>query len=305
MKALVLSGGTIRGAFQAGAINALLKSGFTPDYIFGVSVGSLNGAFLSDRAGRAIRNNEEVNWESIGEELKQFWLQKIQKPSSIIRKRSSWEVGWRAITGRFKGLVDTNPLRNLLFSTVNYENMLSSPVSFSVGCVNLTDGEFSNIDARSPDFMEYIFASSSIPIIMPANLINNAPIADGGLRNIAPLKHAIHAGATEIVLIACQAEKMQAKEFYSKNLFSLVNRVQDILLDEIVQNDIDHCKGANRFLSRGGGPSEEGINSGKKRIKISVIRPLTNPDVNLLQFNQNDIKALIHAGEITPSAEIT
>lgn len=53
MKAFVLSGGSIKGAFQAGVITDLLTSGsFMPDAIYGTSVGSLNGAFLADRAGR-------------------------------------------------------------------------------------------------------------------------------------------------------------------------------------------------------------------------------------------------------------
>jgi len=55
MKALVLGGGSIKGSFQAGAIDALLKAGFKPFKIFGVSVGSLNGVFLADRAGRYNR----------------------------------------------------------------------------------------------------------------------------------------------------------------------------------------------------------------------------------------------------------
>jgi len=48
-RALVLSGGSIKGAFQAGAIGHVLTK-FEPDLIVGTSVGSLNGGFLADRA---------------------------------------------------------------------------------------------------------------------------------------------------------------------------------------------------------------------------------------------------------------
>lgn len=52
-KAFVLSGGSIKGAFQAGVLTDLLTSNkFRPDAIYGTSVGSLNGAFIADRAGR-------------------------------------------------------------------------------------------------------------------------------------------------------------------------------------------------------------------------------------------------------------
>ena len=46
MKFLVLGGGSIKGAWQAGAIRAVLESGYQPDFITGISVGSINGPFL-------------------------------------------------------------------------------------------------------------------------------------------------------------------------------------------------------------------------------------------------------------------
>ncbi len=76
-RALVLSGGSIKGAFQAGAVAEILGSGFTPDAIYGVSVGGLNGAFLADRAGRAAIRNEPPDWAKIGEDLATFWKEKI------------------------------------------------------------------------------------------------------------------------------------------------------------------------------------------------------------------------------------
>lgn len=53
MRALVLSGGSIKGAFQAGAIAGLLDAGFRPDIVTGISVGALNGGFLVSRSTRA------------------------------------------------------------------------------------------------------------------------------------------------------------------------------------------------------------------------------------------------------------
>jgi predicted acylesterase/phospholipase RssA len=52
MRALVLGGGSLKGAFQAGAIQAILEAGFEPEAIYGISVGSLNAVFLIHEAGR-------------------------------------------------------------------------------------------------------------------------------------------------------------------------------------------------------------------------------------------------------------
>ena len=59
-RALVLSGGSIKGAFQAGAIQQVLNEGFQPDIIHGISVGSLNGSFLVNETGKY---NNGFDWK--------------------------------------------------------------------------------------------------------------------------------------------------------------------------------------------------------------------------------------------------
>ena len=67
MKALVLGGGSIKGAFQAGAVAEVLARGLEPGIITGISVGALNGAYLTERAGRAAP--AAPGWNAIGQEL--------------------------------------------------------------------------------------------------------------------------------------------------------------------------------------------------------------------------------------------
>lgn len=47
---LLLGGGGITGAYQAGVLKVLLEQGVVTNVINGVSVGGLNAAFLVDRA---------------------------------------------------------------------------------------------------------------------------------------------------------------------------------------------------------------------------------------------------------------
>ena len=51
---LVLAGGSVKGAFQAGVIKALFEKGYRPDAIYGVSAGSLNAAYLVNQLGQMI-----------------------------------------------------------------------------------------------------------------------------------------------------------------------------------------------------------------------------------------------------------
>lgn len=91
-RALVLSGGSILGSFQAGAIAEVLESGFVPDAIYGTSVGSLNGGFLAERAGRAKKEGEDPDWPGIGRELESFCLDKLASPSMLAKKRTAWAI---------------------------------------------------------------------------------------------------------------------------------------------------------------------------------------------------------------------
>ncbi len=112
-KALVLSGGSIKGAFQAGAIQQVLEEGFEPDIIHGVSVGALNGGFMVNETGK--RNNDFV-WPDIGNELVNFWKGKVRRPSDLIKRKSKLTLGANIVTNRFKGIVSTSPLQNLVRS---------------------------------------------------------------------------------------------------------------------------------------------------------------------------------------------
>jgi NTE family protein len=301
-KALVLSGGSIKGAFQAGAIKASLAHGFEPDYIWGVSVGALNGAFLADRAGKATGS---PNWKTIGNQLATFWEQKIKKPDDIVQQRTKTSIAWGTLRNRFKGFVKTDRLRTLLGKTVSVENIRKSPATFYAGVVNLADGRFFNADARLPDLVDYIMASTAIPVIMPFVEIEKAPLVDGGVRDIAPLRHAIAAGATEILVIACQPEQMEATTVKPNNLFSLVDRVTDIMTDEILRNDLEMAGFINTFTPEDGTPAMDGPFIGKRRVKITVVRPARSLAIDILDFDAKAIKELIETGEFAADFVLT
>lgn len=86
--AVVLNGGVDRGAYQAGALQAIFEC--IPqkgnDFIIvGTSVGALNGAIIAD--GLASRNVKEKT-----NELMQLWGEEIS-PSSIFGKKNAFFLG--------------------------------------------------------------------------------------------------------------------------------------------------------------------------------------------------------------------
>lgn len=217
------------------------------------------------------------------------------------RRRTKTSIAWGTLRNRFKGFVKTDRLRELVGDTIDVENIRRSPATFYAGVVNLADGRFFNADARLPNLTDYIMASAAIPVIMPYVELEGAPMVDGGVRDIAPLRHAIAAGATEILIVACQPQQLEAAAVRPKNLFSLVDRVTDIMTDEILRNDLEMAEFINTFVPEDGTPATEGPFIGKRKVEITVIRPARSLAVDILDFDADDIEQLIETGEFTAS----
>jgi NTE family protein len=121
MKALVLGGGSMKGAFQVGVIQAVLENGFQPEMIYGISVGALNATFLANEAGRQAQENNEIQWPLAGRKLLEFWIKNITAPQDISMLRSRVMLGMNTLMSRFDGIVDPLPLHQLIRKNVNDE----------------------------------------------------------------------------------------------------------------------------------------------------------------------------------------
>ncbi len=297
-QALVLSGGSIKGAFQVGAINEILHAKIVPDAVYGVSIGTLNGAFLAERSGRAVLGGEKVNWEKIGDDLEVFWKSRITSFGGIGEKYPLVGIAGDVLFNNFQGLADLSRLHNLIRKEIKEENLRHSPIRFSAGVVNIGSGEYISADLAFPDIIEYIIASTAIPIMMPVSMVAGQPLVDGGLRNVTPLKAAIDDGAEEIVCIVCQAKKVSGVNFDPKNLGTLFERLMDITINEIVNNDLEWAGYINTYCPRDGSPMLNGPLAGYRHIPITVIRPSVEPKIKLEDFTSKQIEELIALGHV-------
>jgi NTE family protein len=298
-KVLVLSGGSLKGAFQVGAVKAVFESGFHPNAIFGISVGSLNGLFIINNAGSQNVVFEDINWDTISESLLNFWTQNIKQTSSIINKKKLHNILTDLLLKKFNGLIDTSPLHNLVLKEVSMENIYNSPISLKVGVANLSDGSIVYADPLYANFIDYVLASTAIPLLMPVVNIGkntNKAFLDGGIRDVAPLKKAFESGAEEIICIACQSKIMHGATFNYGNVINTADRILDILFNEGINNDIDWAETINHFLPTDGLPLTDGPYKGYKKIKLTIIRPPVPINIDMINFNSDDIKNLINNG---------
>lgn len=315
---LVLSGGSVKGAFQAGAIYAALKNGFKPQFIYGISVGALNGAFLTNATTKYADINN-IDWIEIADELKNFWYANVKSPKDLIIKRSFLGVGISAIFKNFDGLTKTKPLDTLIDNTISVSNLMNSPVNFSCGVVQFESGLLEYFTNRNNNqrlnIVEAVKASKAIPLAMQAVINNNTHNFDGGIRDINPLKPAIKDGCENILLISCHAKTIKSandSNFGSLGVFA--NRLMEIVTNETANNDIEIAALVNKLLEitsanpglLAADPILNAYLNNKSKIEMTVVQPNRGEDVaiNIEEFTEAEIDRLFKLGESMYAATV-
>lgn len=280
-KILVLAGGSVKGAFQAGVMKAMMERGYQPDAVYGVSAGSLNAAYFVNQLGMQAITGEPISFKDASQDLWDFWESRITSPESLSKPFNIFQLGLSALRKKFKGLVDTMPLRNLLTEVLSVRNLHASPIDLKIGAVNIIDGTMYYVDTSEEHFLDYLMASSAVPILMPVVKINGETrrsFLDGGLRDVAPIKKAVDDGASHIVCISCHMETIEGGHFDSGDLLALVDRVMDIAVNEILNADIKEVMISNTTID------------------IQSIRPPQPLTIDIQNFNKMDIRRMLELG---------
>ena len=194
-RALVLSGGGSKGAFEVGAIaNLVNKKKLDFQLLTGTSVGALNAAFL----GQA-RNHQEL--QELAEELTGLWL-------GIKGNRCIYRGGLFGSLWRFASrgaLYNPRGLRDLIHRRIDSERLFHPRTVVKVTVVSFETGKLLCADSRcrelQPDYLAYVLASASMPFFFPAVPIAGQHWYDGGLRDLTPLAAAIKEHPDEIIVI--------------------------------------------------------------------------------------------------------
>jgi len=194
-RALVLSGGGAKGAFEAGAVFHLVAHRYC-DFmdISGVSVGALNGAFLAEASASS---QSLSNLQQRVEDLVEFWLG-IKGPQDILEPRFLGKL--RLFIFGLDSLNDFTPLERIIGNVIHPTKIRESKRSLRIGVVSFYDGVYHEIDpilvSDDNDFRKYVYASAAIPVNarMPRFRIaghgsagTDVQFADGGISHATPL----------------------------------------------------------------------------------------------------------------------
>ena len=183
-RALILSGGGTRGAYEIGVWKYLCEVKWEPDLICGTSVGAINGAAIT--AGLSLENLIGL-WERIESDLV-TGISIFKRLGNLIRRRG------------FTPYMDTRPLRSFLESTLNMDKIRNSDIELVICAVNLLSSEIAYFNNSSIG-VDHIMASSAIPVVFPWQYIDGKPHWDGGVMANTPIAPALERDVSEIVVV--------------------------------------------------------------------------------------------------------
>lgn len=275
MRALVLSGGGSRGAYQIGALRRLLVEE-RRDYeiLAGVSVGALNAGFLAHASAGKLAERFV--------DLDRLWSG-LDTPR-IYKKRPGGEAaGLWALS-----IFDSSPLVDLVLGVCNAEAIRASGRKLRVGAVNLETGEYRSATESDPRIAWWILASSSFPVFFLPIKIDGQLWTDGGVRNVTPIAEAIRLGADEIDVVICSNPDVGGKwsPEGERAIPGILLRCLGLLADEVARTDLQ-AVGLKNDLAK--------LCDRYKSIRFRVIQPSGSmPDS--LDFSAGPRRTMIDMG---------
>lgn len=276
-RALVLSGGGARGAYEVGVLKALKEQGVEYDLAFGTSIGGINAAFY---AQGKIERVEEL-WNTL-KATDIFRFPNIEQIRSILRG-SRW------------GLFDTSPLEEMLYREMNLEKFKASSTKVGFLTTDLCTLETRLITSDDittlPELIDTLMASSALPILFPARTLGGEGFwIDGGLVRNTPIQTAINMGAKEIHIVLVEAE---TDGVCPSNMMQVLARCADILLYASARDGIRLVHEYNKLVQSGQFSEAE---AEIQPLIIKVFQPSGNMNTTILGIDPLRSTRLIEQG---------
>ncbi|HUW00232.1 MAG TPA: patatin-like phospholipase family protein [Gallionella sp.] len=280
--ALILTGGGARAAYQVGVLKAIAE--FLPrnarcpfPIICGTSAGALNAATLAVNAGNFRRGVQYLTntWRN-------FHAYRIYRTDvvGVFNNAMLWLAGvvfnMIGINKLAKvSLLDNSPLIELLEEMLPCEKIQDSIDAGYLHALSITASGYGS--GQSVSFYQgvkqlvpwrrrgrvgipmqienkHLLASSALPFIFPATLINREYFGDGSMRQTAPISPALHLGATRVLIIGVsmngdQGNYDRADIGQYPSLASIAGHTLNSIFLDSMEADLERLKKINDLVA--------------------------------------------------------
>lgn len=316
-RAIVLSGGGARTAYQVGVLKALaeLWPGEKPPYdiIVGTSAGAVSAAVLATHADdwrEGIRRLEAV-WANFAIE-QVFRADLAAMLGAGLRWTTSAISGGRLATAP-TALFDNSPLRRLLGQRIDWQAIRHHIAAGRLRALALTTTAYAGGHHRvffeaTPEVTEWqgirrsgtrqsldldhLMASVAIPFLFPPVRIDGVFYGDGAMRQLAPLSPAIHLGADRLLVIGVRAQNAAGLGgsigiAHSPSSGEIFGFLLDTLFSDQVDADLDQLERTNKIVRE-----TDGSLDGLREISALRIVPGVDPRTTAARHLQSLPRAL-------------
>lgn len=256
--ALVLQGGGALGAYQAGVYQGLHEAGIRPNWISGISIGSINAAIIAGSPEDERVARLRGFWESIcrpagfasvpwGDTLAGMFegISLGFGSSAMNGQLSAFQALVSGQPGFFKprfpppywahdkgaaatSFYDTAPLAATLRQYVDFDLLNAGAVRASFGVVNVRSGNFAYFDSQTHTLgPKHIMASGALPPGFPSVEIDGEHYWDGGVVSNTPLAQVLSSDTLRDTL-AFQVDLWPARGDLPVTLAQVAERQKDI-----------------------------------------------------------------------------
>lgn len=223
MRALVLSGGGAKGAYEIGVWKALRKLHIKYDLVTGTSVGALNGAlFVQGDYQKAYDMWRNMNFNLIFAE----------GFSDKIMEQGTFELVKAYMKGILKsGGMDVSRLEETMDEFISPEKFYKSKVDFGMVTVNLSTLKPMSLTKKEiPEdkLHDYLMASATCFPAFKIKNIDGQKFVDGGYYDNLPINLAISMGASEVIAVDLDAVGFKRKKKEKKIPVTLISPRNEI-----------------------------------------------------------------------------
>ena len=265
---VVLQGGGALGAYECGALNALLElmdefaaqgHDIVLKAVTGVSIGSINAACVVGAKTRAdARARLDALWDDLMLEAPPFWMAAAQRDLAYFGLPGFYTPRpdfWTAPTWTY--VYDTRPLLATLGRHVDFAALNASQTVFVVTAVEVVTGAlrpFSNRPLKHVPATKieprHVLASGSLPPGFPWTEIDGMPYWDGGLVDNTPLGLAIDAfsadAAVDRMLVVMNLYPLRAR--LPRNLAAVEDRLHELSFGNRLRQDHNTARRVNALV---------------------------------------------------------
>lgn len=180
-KGLVLEGGGFRGMYTCGVIDVFMENHIDFDQVVGVSAGAAFGCNIKSRQiGRALRYNKRFCRDPRYSGLKSFI-----KTGDLYNKEFAY------------GIVPT------ILDPFDTKTFKENPLRFTLVCTDIHTGKpiYHEIENGDATDIEWIRASSSIPIVSKPVKLDGYELLDGGVSDSIPVDWMLERSSKTVVVL--------------------------------------------------------------------------------------------------------